>query len=156
MRCRPRKTLADILTTGCPDCEGRMLIALAGLVCENGCGRLLDFSTSERQQLRRSFPELVIERDPLSKMKSIRTQPESHRRPFHATVTFRSTPHTGRSGRAAGRHSAAEAAGGFASALLLLLFEGLGGVGKMPRPRPSFKTWASVRFQVWSSIPPAT
>ncbi len=69
MRHRPRKTLADILTTGCPECEGRMLIASAGLVCENGCGRLLYFSTSERQQLCRSFPELVIECVPVSKMK---------------------------------------------------------------------------------------
>ena len=27
MKRRSRKTLADILTAGCPDCKGRMLIA---------------------------------------------------------------------------------------------------------------------------------
>ena len=69
MRRRSRKTLVDILTTGCPDCKGRMLIAWSGLVCENGCGRLYCFSTSERQQLCRSFPNLVIECVPVSKMK---------------------------------------------------------------------------------------
>ena len=69
MRRRSRKTLADILEAGCPDCEGRMLIAWSGLVCENGCGRLLYFSTSERQQLSRRFPDLVIECIPVSKMK---------------------------------------------------------------------------------------
>ena len=30
MRRGSRKTLADILTAGCPACEGRMLIASAG------------------------------------------------------------------------------------------------------------------------------
>jgi len=69
VRRRSRKSLADILEAGCPDCEGRMLIAWSGLVCENGCGRLLYFSTSERQQLCRSFPDLVIECVPVSKMK---------------------------------------------------------------------------------------
>ena len=69
MRRRSRKPLADILEAGCPDCEGRMLIAWSGLVCENGCGRLLYFSTSERQQLSRSFPDLVIGCVPVSKMK---------------------------------------------------------------------------------------
>ena len=69
MRRRSRKTLAKILKTGCPDCKGRMLIASAGLVCENGCGRLLYCSASERQQLCRSFPDLVIECVPVSKMK---------------------------------------------------------------------------------------
>jgi len=66
---RSRKTLANILAAGCPDCKGRVLIASSGLVCENGCGRLLYFSTSERQQLCRSFPDLVIECVPVSKMK---------------------------------------------------------------------------------------
>ena len=69
MKRRSRKTLTKVLETGCPDCEGRMLIAWSGLVCENGCGRLLYFSTSERQQLCRSFPDLVIECVPVSKMK---------------------------------------------------------------------------------------
>ena len=69
MKRRFRNTLADILTARCPDCEGRMLIASAGLVCENGCGRLLYCSTSERQQLCCSFPDLVIECVPVSKMK---------------------------------------------------------------------------------------
>ena len=69
MKRRSRKTLAKILTAGCPDCEGRMLIASTGLVCENGCGRLLYVSTSERQQLCRCFPDLVIECVPVSKMK---------------------------------------------------------------------------------------
>ena len=69
MRRRHGNPLADMLEAGCPDCEGRMLIASAGLVCENGCGRLLYFSTSERQQLCRSFPDLVIECVPVSKMK---------------------------------------------------------------------------------------
>ena len=69
MRRRSRKTLADILEAGCPHCEGRLLIAWSGLVCENGCGRLLYFSTSERQQLCCSFPDLVIESIPVSKMK---------------------------------------------------------------------------------------
>ena len=69
MRCRPRKTLADILTTGCPDCEGRMLIAWSGLVCEHGCGRLYYTSQPQRDELRRGFPDLVIECVPVSKMK---------------------------------------------------------------------------------------
>jgi hypothetical protein len=69
VRRRSRNTLAKILTAGCPDCKGRMLIASSGLVCENGCGRLLYFSTSERQQLCRNFPDLVIECVPVSKMK---------------------------------------------------------------------------------------
>ena len=69
MRRRSRKTLADILEAGCPDCEGRMLIAWSGLVCENGCGRLYLVPQSQRQQLRRSFPDLVIECVPVSKMK---------------------------------------------------------------------------------------
>ena len=69
MRRQHRKTLADILEAGCPDCEGRMLIAWSGLVCENGCGRLYYVPQPERQQLRRSFPELVIECIPVSKMK---------------------------------------------------------------------------------------
>jgi Ribonuclease G/E len=69
VRCRSRKTLAKILTAGCPDCKGRMLIAWSGLVCENGCGRLLYMRESERKQLRRSFPHLVIECVPVSKMK---------------------------------------------------------------------------------------
>ena len=69
MKRRPRKTLAKILETGCPDCEGRMLIAWSGLVCENGCGRLHYVRQSERQQLRRSFPDLVIECVSVSKMK---------------------------------------------------------------------------------------
>jgi hypothetical protein len=69
VRRRSRKPLADILEAGCPECDGRMLIAWTGLVCENGCGRLLYFSTSERQQLCRSFPDLVIECVPVSKMK---------------------------------------------------------------------------------------
>jgi hypothetical protein len=46
-----------------------MLIAWSGLVCENGCGRLFAVKESERLQLRRSFPELVIECVPVSKMK---------------------------------------------------------------------------------------
>ncbi|MCC6127412.1 MAG: hypothetical protein IT426_20835 [Pirellulales bacterium] len=69
MRRRPRKTLGEILEAGCPDCEGRMLIAWSGLVCENGCGRLLYLRESERKQLRRNFPHLVIECVPVSKMK---------------------------------------------------------------------------------------
>ena len=69
MKRRPRKTLAEILEAGCPDCAGRMLIAWSGLVCENGCGRLLYMRESERQQLCRSFPDLVIECVPVSKMK---------------------------------------------------------------------------------------
>ena len=69
MRRRHGKTLADILEAGCPDCQGRMLIAWSGLVCENGCGRLYYVPQPERQQLRRSFPELVIECVPVSKMK---------------------------------------------------------------------------------------
>jgi hypothetical protein len=66
---RSRKTLAKILTAGCPDCKDRMLIASAGLVCENGCGRLIYCSTSQRQELCRSFPDLLIECIPVSKMK---------------------------------------------------------------------------------------
>jgi len=66
---RPRKTLAEILEAGCPDCAGRMLIAWSGLVCENGCGRLRCFSASEGNRLRRAFPHLVIECVPVSKMK---------------------------------------------------------------------------------------
>ena len=66
---RRHKPLAAILEAGCPDCEGRMLIAWSGLVCENGCGRLLYMRQSERQQLSRSFPDLVIECVPVSKMK---------------------------------------------------------------------------------------
>jgi hypothetical protein len=46
-----------------------MLIAWSGLVCENGCGRLYHVPQSERPQLRRSFPDLVIECVPVSKMK---------------------------------------------------------------------------------------
>ena len=69
MRRRSRKTLADILEAGCPHCEGRMLIAWSGLVCENGCGRLQYASQPEREELRRNFPELVIECVPVSKMK---------------------------------------------------------------------------------------
>ena len=69
VRRRSRKTLADILAAGCPDCEGRMLIAWSGLVCENGCGRLRCFSASEGNRLRRAFPHLVIECVPVSKMK---------------------------------------------------------------------------------------
>ncbi|MGA7702485.1 MAG: hypothetical protein WCB27_23045 [Thermoguttaceae bacterium] len=69
MRRRSRKTLANILTTGCPECKARMLIASAGLVCENGCGRLLYVTDAERQELCRSFPDLVIECVPVSKMK---------------------------------------------------------------------------------------
>jgi hypothetical protein len=45
------------------------MIAWSGLVCENGCGRLHYVGESERQQLRRSFPNLVIECVPVSKMK---------------------------------------------------------------------------------------
>ena len=69
MRRRHGKTLAAILEAGCPDCEGRMLIAWSGLVCENGCGRLYYVPQSQRQELRRSFPHLVIECVPVSKMK---------------------------------------------------------------------------------------
>jgi hypothetical protein len=69
VRLRHCKPLADILAAGCPDCAGRMLIAWSGLVCENGCGRLLYVSASERQQLCGSFPDLVIECVPVSKMK---------------------------------------------------------------------------------------
>jgi hypothetical protein len=45
------------------------MIAWSGLVCENGCGRLYYVGEPERQQLRRSFPNLVIECVPVSKMK---------------------------------------------------------------------------------------
>jgi hypothetical protein len=69
VRRRHGKTLAAILEAGCPDCEGRMLIAWSGLVCENGCGRLYYVPQSEQQELRRSFPDLVIECVPVSKMK---------------------------------------------------------------------------------------
>ena len=69
MKRRSRKTLTDILEAGCPDCAGRMLIAWSGLVCENGCGRLLYMRESARQRLCRSFPDLVIECVPVSKMK---------------------------------------------------------------------------------------
>jgi hypothetical protein len=69
VRRRSHKTLARILEAGCPDCQGRMLIAWSGLVCENGCGRLYYVRKSERQQLCRSFPDLVIECVPASKMK---------------------------------------------------------------------------------------
>ena len=68
MRRRP-KPLAAVLEARCPDCDGRMLIAWSGLVCENGCGRLYYVPQSERPQLRRSFPDLVIECVPVSKMK---------------------------------------------------------------------------------------
>jgi hypothetical protein len=66
---RSRKTLTKILEAGCPDCKGRMLIAWSGLVCENGCGRLRYVRKSDRQRLCRSFPHLVIECVPVSKMK---------------------------------------------------------------------------------------
>jgi len=66
---RSRKTLTKILEAGCPDCKGRMLIAWSGLVCENGCGRLHYVRKSDRQRLCRSFPDLVIECVPVSKMK---------------------------------------------------------------------------------------
>ena len=69
MKHRSRKTLTKILEAGCPDCEGRMLIAWSGLVCENGCGRLHYVGQPERQELRRRFPDLVIECVPVSKMK---------------------------------------------------------------------------------------
>ena len=46
-----------------------MPIASAGMVCENGCGRLLDLSTSERRRLCCTFPELVVECVCVSKMK---------------------------------------------------------------------------------------
>ena len=69
MRRQSRQPLVNILEAGCPDCEGRMLIAWSGLVCENGCGRLYYVRQSERQQLSRSFPDLVIECIPVSKMK---------------------------------------------------------------------------------------
>ncbi len=49
MKRRSHNPLANILEAGCPDCQGRMLIAWSGLVCENGCGRLYYMRQSERK-----------------------------------------------------------------------------------------------------------
>ena len=53
----------------CRACEGRMLIAWSGLVCENGCGRLQNIGRAEREEMKRRFPELVIRCVPVSAMR---------------------------------------------------------------------------------------
>ena len=69
MACRIKKVLTRLTPPTCPACGNRMLIAWSGLVCENGCGRLQNIDSSEREWMKCAFPELVIECVPVSKMR---------------------------------------------------------------------------------------
>ena len=45
-----------------------MLIVTSGLVCENGCGRIVPVRTDELDQLRQRHPHSVIRCTPVSQM----------------------------------------------------------------------------------------
>lgn len=53
----------------CRHCRSTMLITSSGLVCERGCGRIIPKSPTRLEALRRQYPELVVQCNPVERMK---------------------------------------------------------------------------------------